>query len=109
MRRIPFQPLISWLCLFAFVANVLLQVGIVQCSDGHGGLHLEWNCSQNDRGECVKSCGASTGACQESDQLPHPCEDKPLVLDVARIQAAPPHEALPSFPDRKSTRLNSSH
>lgn len=97
MRRISCQPLISWLCLIAFVANVLLQVGIVQCSDGHGGSHLELSCSQNDRKECVKSCGPSTGACEESDRRPHPCEDKPLVSGPAHLQAAPSQATLPTL------------
>ncbi len=92
-----FQPLISWLCLFAFAANVLVQVGIVECSDGHGGSHLELSCSQNARKECEKSCGPTTGACDQKDRLPHPCEDKPLASDQAQVQAAPPQATLPTL------------
>lgn len=89
MRRISSNPLTSWLCLLAFAANVLLQVGLVICSDGQGGSRLEWACSKNGRGECVACCTAGKASSQEDQLLPHPCDDKPLTPKQTGIQAAP--------------------
>ena|ERR1043165_4624731 len=92
------KPLASWLCLFTFSVNMLLQGGVVLCSDGHGGSRLEWGCSQTERGECATSCGPASGACQENEQRPHPCKDKPISVDRSLVQAASPQANLLTLP-----------
>ena len=96
MNRVRSHSLTAWLCLFALLANLVTQVGIVRCSDGHGGTKLEWSCSQNERRECVKTCGS--GACQDTERPPHPCDDKPLAMDQGRVHQAPPQANLLTLP-----------
>ncbi len=72
-----------WTCLLTFgLGSAAYRLGLVICSDAHGGNRVEWGCARTLAGECLPVSAAAQELANDGDPCgPHPCEDIPLRVD----------------------------
>lgn len=90
MPRSTSHPFLACLFLIWFgLTNALFTGGMVECREGSGDSRIEWLCTKNASGECLKACTQDGDDALAQGDVPHPCDDTPLQGDHQVVKAPP--------------------